>query len=350
MVAAPTRAHHAQATQIAKYADMVADPCNATLVPGLYGSDAGMLARLKRSIRFDYTSFGFTGATAGYFVWCPDYTNAISNESANVFFYGTTDSAIAPVNTTVNPFGITGSAKSIGDPAGAFLSSDLVSDCRPIGACMTMQFIGALRDSSGEVAFIHNMPTQDLLTGGAGGSPITVDDIFAYTTEKQRLGLEKLENIFKPTDENSVHFRDELDILYSVAAGAVTTVTPNSENFSSTLIGFAWRGAQAEAPLTFDFIKNVEWRAETSAGLGQNPNTSTGPSALPLVRRTIEKAHPQPWLRTLGQGMLGQASNALQQAGSGLLQLGMGHFKQAALSELGAISSAGMAALPLLIA
>jgi hypothetical protein len=298
----------------------------------------------------NYSVNGFAGATAGYIVWCPDYTNYQSNLGANTFWYGTTDSSIAPVNTTVDPYGTLGSAMAIGDPAYNFLASDLVSDCRPVGACMTMQFIGTLRDSSGEVAFIHNLPTQDLLTGGAGGTPLTVDDIFAYTTEKQRLGLEKLENVFKPTDENSVHFRDEDDKLYDVAPGVVTTVSANSENFSSTLIGFAWRGAQPEAPLTFDFIKNVEWRAETSAGLGQNPNTTTGPSVLPVVRRTIEKTHRQPWLRTVGQTLLGEAKSAITQAGSGLLQFVMGQFKQAAMSELGAITSAGLSALPLLIA
>jgi hypothetical protein len=322
-------------------AEMVSNPCSATLVPGLYGSDAGMLARLKRSLRLNYTND--PGATAGYVAWCPDYTKL-----GNLVIHRTTDSSVGPTNTALDPFGTAASKASfIGDPAQGFLNSDIVSDMRPIGACVTMQYIGSLRDSSGEVAFIHNIPAADLLTGGVGGSPLTVDDIFAYSTEKRRFGLETLENIFKPTDENSVHFRTQDDALYT---NAPTILSQNADNFSPTMIGFAWRGTNPEAPITFDYIKNVEWRAETSAGLGQTSNASVGTSALPIVRRTIEEQHPQPWLRVAGNGLMQQGRVAFQQAGTQVVEHGKHKFLEFIKKEMGSLLQGGLSsAIPLML-
>lgn len=288
---------------------MVSDPCSATLIPGLYGSDEGMLARTKRSIRFDY---GGNGATAGMFLWCPDYTNGydVPPTQSNIFKFSTTNSSTPIVNTAANGLG-TGTASSASghvtsDPANGLLRGDIVSDMRPLAACIQMQYIGSLRDSSGEIAYVQNLPVADLLYGGAGGGPLSVDNVFAYTTHKARFGLETYENVFKPSVENSSHFRDENDSLLVLDTGvAATTVSDNVENFSPTWIGFAWRGATAEAPLTFDLIKNVEWRAEASAGLGQTSASSTGPNHVNTVQRVIEKAQRgdhSPWLRIAHSG------------------------------------------------
>jgi len=353
------RGHNAQTKLVASYAQMLLDPCSATLVPGLYGSDQGMLARNKQSRKFDYTLSGFAGATSGYIMWCPDYTNVHTGApfNMNCFQFATTDSSTRPLNTASDPFGMqsaTGTAVARTDPAGAFLTTDLVADYRPIGGCVTFEYVGSLKESAGQITYIHNIPAATVLNGGAGGTPLSVDEIFAYSAgPTSRLGLETYENIFRPTEENSTHFRSEDDALFLVNSGTETVLSENARNFSPQMIGFAWRGAPPEAPIVIELTKNGEWRPEASAGLGQasgqtTPSSALGSGVLPIATRVAERASGgrSPWFRTMGQGLLAQARHAWNDATGGLMAAANGKLLTFAQKEMAALSQS---AVPLLL-
>jgi hypothetical protein len=178
------------------------------------------------------------------------------------------------------------------DPAAQLMNSDIVSDARVISACIDMTYYGAMYDSAGEVGFISNLPVADLLYGAKGRNPLSVDNLMIYCNNKERLGVDTLENVYRLNELSSNHYRGQDDSLLTIgqvgAAGSVTTVSETADALSPRVFGFVWRNTLPDAGLVFDFTKSIEWRAEASSGLTQVPIHTTGRSLVPDINASID--------------------------------------------------------------
>jgi hypothetical protein len=244
-----------------QYADMLANPCTATLKPGFNGTDEGILSRLKTTFQ------SASGATSGFVLWCPTYVGG--DEHFNCIVNITTDPADPTVNTIAAPLG-TGGASGLVLDAGAtnFVQSSTVSDFRLLSGCMRVTYTGALQASSGLLASVENLPVDTFLLGQASlDDCASVDNLFALSAKVQRFGVETHEIRYRPSGAALETFKQDVSGVYTIGtpASTRTTMTNESRRFAPVFFGFAWKGV-ASNTLSFDFIQNIEWRPETGAG------------------------------------------------------------------------------------
>jgi hypothetical protein len=283
---------------------MVLNPCESSLVPGLYGTSEGLLARLKSTYHIPAMAGHPAGAsTCGYVLWCPDYFNkdtassqAGFSEQGNLFAWQNDDSTVAPSNSGGFPYGSnrnptidgTLTTRTLDDPAANLLRSDIVADARVIGACMQMTYYGKMLDSAGEVGFISNLPVEELILGGSGAVPISVDDLLVFCNNKSRMGVDTLENVYRPNELSSNHFRTNSVSMLTMNPPSDAIVSTEAQTLSPRCFGFVWRNVEPDAGLVFDFTKSIEWRAETSSGLTQTPIHTTSSSLVPMINASID--------------------------------------------------------------
>lgn len=299
---------------------MVADPCTSQLVPGLYGDSQGLLARVRSTI----SKVGSGTDTCGYVIWCPDYHDAETNASGgdppgNLFTYKSVLSSTQPTNTTAAPYGevasslyftpaavVTGQSCNAQDPAATLLEADLVQDARVLSSCMSVTFTGKMSDASGSICSVQAIPLSTLLTGGAGGNPISVDEFFQMSGNAGRFGTDTIEVVSRLSDE-SHHFRDELDgpLKVGTFGASITSTTEIGEAQQPVFYGFAWRGLDSAAnnPITLELYKNIEWRPAPVSGLTHNPPiTMHAQSLVKLVQQQLDR-HAPSWGMRLKQGL-----------------------------------------------
>lgn len=346
------RAQRSQQGAARAYEIMIADPCNSVLVPGLYGSQEGLLARVKST----YVSgeFAAQGRTCGYVLWCPEFSNkglqglaaGDTDQFGNLFVFEHASPNYRPSNDPSKPFGTTAvdTTLSIQDPASSLIDSQVVADCRPLNACIQMTYFGKMLDAAGEVAYIANLPFSELLTGGPvadgypDGTTLCVNDLMNYSTNKKRLGVDTREAVFKPDPIMSSTFRGANDVLLRSPLvvggdGGIAEITDEAKAVDPVVFGFAWRNFTPDSGVSFDFTKSIEWRPDATSGLTQVPVRHMGPSKVPSAVRNLDRqeaeGHPvwdrvqggfkhlaQEGLRLLG----GAAEPLLLKAGEGIMR------------------------------
>jgi hypothetical protein len=284
---------------------MIADPCNCTLIPGLHGTSEGLLARVKKTL------FNSTADTCGYVLWVPDYScnfgdfnergPATSVKCGNLFIWSSTDPNQQPYNTLVAAdskmaYGSAlsdtfvaattySSAYTSTDPAAVLVSGDIVQDARTLSACIKMKYTGQLLNASGEIAFIQDLPLPSILYGASNNEAASVNHLFQQATQTGRFGSDTAEVISRP-DETSHVFRNDRStpINVNTGEGGTSSLSQEGKSQGPNVFGFAWRGlaipSGQAANLTFEFIKNIEWRPEPISGLTH---------ATPRVINTIPK-------------------------------------------------------------
>jgi hypothetical protein len=279
---------------------MTLDPCNATNVPGIYGSTEGLLARLKSNTQL-------VGGTCGFILWAPDFHNqefsvdpADYPQGQNLWTYSSDDPSQSPSNTATLPYGgqsidAAGTTTSaLADPAYQLVSQGLIQDARIISACLQMTYYGAAKNSAGEVAYLSNLPLDALLTGAQDDEPLSVNWLMNYATNKRRLGIDTLENVYRLNEQSSDKFKDTGDFAITLANGEPAVVDQTSSALAPRVFGFAWRNIDASEGLSFDLTKSIEWRAKPSSGLTQTHIHRTGSSKVPLVNSYMD------WLEAQG--------------------------------------------------
>lgn len=320
-----------------KYAKMLADPCNATLVPGLHGESEGLLASLRQTVDNSASS------QHGYFLWCPRYHNGYMETDQGrgcLFGFAAQDSSDRPVNDTNlgSYFGQAGSftqglpasaAASFDDPAHALVSQGLVQDARLISACMRLTYYGRLDRSAGQVAYIENVPLAALVGSEGNGPTLSVDDCFRMSTSVQRLGVDTLEIVHRPDPELAGLFHDENDSgLDTSALGAANTYSHLGLSAQSTqphVFGFAWRnldisGNTPQAQLTFDLYKNIEWRPTPASGLTSvMPKAIASQDNLHKAMAFLDKAEPM-WTKRIIDSASSMAAKVVTMAATGVAQ------------------------------
>jgi hypothetical protein len=282
------------------YADMIGDPCGATLVPGINGTEEGILARLKTTTAISSTDYGMV-------LWCPTYFGSDGQgQHGNIFLFrdATGGSSINVTNTQAVPLGVGASFDPAGNlsagGANAFCESATVADARVVSACLRMRYLGKMVDVSGEIAFVENLSTQAFLEGSAG-LPVSVDDLFNMSTKITRLGLESNEVVYRPDPELAGFFKTTRDgaITEGTVGASASVITSEALRFGPTWIGFVWRGCTA-ADLTFDFIQNIEWRPEVNVGyVAIPPKAINDSSMIGKATKWLDSNYPG-WSVTLG--------------------------------------------------
>ena len=286
-----------QSSPLVAMADMINDPCGATLTNPEYGaSSSGYMIRHNSISVVDTTSGG-----NGYVIWFPDYASGGLTTSFNAVYFNASDANTAPINTTTNPLGSGATATAsngvqIRDPSYTWGATTTVQDTRTAAACMKMMYLGRNDALAGRVAVLENVPRDALLTGG-GSAPPTVSEMFAYAQRQQRTSLDPLEVKFRPSD-GSEHFRKtnlEQDSCFVKDAGTTEASIPSSGPTGAGLgIGFAWAGVIPGSDLGFDLVKVLEWRPEMISGIVAVPPTIKGPGGNLMSRAValLDKQHP----------------------------------------------------------
>jgi hypothetical protein len=142
---------------------------------------------------------------------------------------------------------------------------------------MRLTYIGRIVNASGQIAWIDNYQTRDLLYNAP-----SVDDFFNRATKTARFGLDTYEQLFRPDESTGTdRFRGTGDpdpCLVPGAPGAsLTTESDTVVNLAPRVFGFAWRGCDPGVidHMVIETVKVMEWRTESTSGL-----TSTVPRAL----------------------------------------------------------------------
>lgn len=311
---------------LSPYLSLVSDPCHAELIPGLYGSNQGYLARLKSTSNNSAGTYG----TNGFVLWAPDFTNSGEpSYSANILCFCSDSSTVTPLNTTLFPFGKGidwapgGGGFSLPDPGYTLLQGDTARDARTLSACMKFSYFGKLTNSSGQIAFIDNSSIGNLLSGGPGSTVPSVDEWFRSSTDVRRIGVDTFEHVFRPTPASEI-FRGVDDSCVSMGVGMSSGEGESSRVNPPTLFGFAWRGvATTDSNLSFEFFKNIEWRPEVASGLSSMGIHSNGPSHAATTCAVLDQHHPS-WTHRVVQSMEGTAGAVVRAAWTGVSAVGKG--------------------------
>jgi len=256
---------------------MILDPCNADLEPGLHGTAEGVLQRFV-------TNFApVSTATYGYFVWFPSFhtgaTNDYNNGQARYFNnFLWNDSAntgnSVPANTTAAPFGSggAGTANSFADPFFSTLSSTNVQDGRTLSACVKIRPTGAISAIQGTISFLDNIPYdlfESQTTGTSAPAP-TVNQMLAYSRKIERLGIDSYEVKHRPSQSDKFYTEVESPFAYPYVGAATagpTYTTAIANSTSPRGIGFAWTNTGGSNTFLFSLYKNVEWRPSPLSGV-----------------------------------------------------------------------------------
>jgi hypothetical protein len=251
------------------YTTMIADPCNATLVPGMYGSNAGMLARFKSSFAFSEYSSAWGAYTYGYVLWFPTYHNPTTvSGSANLFFFASSSPSTAPTLLNYGVFGNTTSAQSGTDPTYNFVHGDLCQDARTLSACIQSPYIGTTSAAKGLYIPITNMPLSAVLIGGSSGSPPTVDQMRNYATMQERAATTD-EVVWRPAV--STPFLSSNFEGITVSNGSNSLISQGTSAVTATGIAIVFYGVSALSDYALTCYKNIEWRSEPASGLTSQP-------------------------------------------------------------------------------
>lgn len=314
------RLHSSGRTTFVDVAAMLADPCGVTLVGGQYGTIEGSLARVRRSL----ANNGATTATAGYIIWCPDYSpndddNADGFQEANLFAYTSVSSGISPSNTTTYPYGyqISGdgypgsfpvngnmaTATRIFDPASHLARSGYSQDIRCLSACIQINMTGQTLTTSGEYCQIDSLTMDAIINAGSSGdNGASVDELFDYCSAAHPFTKDSVEVNWRPS-QASATFRSPYDGALHVKASTKSSLSESSEVQVPRFFGIAWRGLSTAAanPFTVTLVKNIEFRLPPMDHMAHRPPEQTTPSIiealtyldtkLPSWQDTSEEAH-----------------------------------------------------------
>lgn len=251
------------------YAQMLADPCSAKLVPGFYGSSEGYLARFHKVV----TPVDVASATCGAILWVPDYhcvgpVNASQSRYNLICIAGTSSGASVVVD------GYGNGSLAVADPAYGFVAGTVASDARTLSACIRMSYLGPMSSTQGMVGHI-DVPFSNL-EDRFRGDTLSIDSLFELSQMVQRTNLDPIEQRWTPST-SSDRFKgpgDTLgksqDFVVSIISGEYSFgISPAVEN--PRMIGFVWKGfapsTEFSRLLQFDCYKNVEWRPQPTAGI-----------------------------------------------------------------------------------
>jgi hypothetical protein len=300
------------------YLKMVSDPCNCPLLPGIYGTTDGMLSKTKK------TFYDGSNSTCGFVLWSPDWTNASSQDFGNLFTWVGLVPNLLVLNNTTHPFGrgarfdttaLTSHTES--DPAFQFAQEGLVEDLRNISSCIDITYFGAMFEAEGELTYINDLPLTSLIDAA---NPVSVDLLFQWSNNTQRIGVDTHENVWRPTEDDTFFSSRVPSIVLGQVGTSVSNISDTAAAHTPTVFGFAYRGLDQNKAnkLRYNLTKIIEWRPRASSGLAQTTVKTTGINVMQKVVKTLDTNVPG-WQHTVKEAAAGLATAVSKAALTGVI-------------------------------
>jgi len=297
-------------TRMNAYARMLTDPCDATLVPGMYGSEEGYLARFHRAVTLPDLSAG--SATCALCLWVPDFHNQ-GQATTSVTRYNLLTWVGATTSQAVDLSGILASTSfpeftsyAVPDPAYDFVAGTVCSDARMLSACIKLSYLGAVSTARGLIGHLDLPWTA--FEDAVSGSGVTIDQLFQLSQSVQRTAMEPLEiKATPPLSEPP--FKSHAP--YGATSGAdgdygiqyqppgTFTIGASAQVLNPRVIGFVFRGFDEDAggklssQFVIDCYKNIEWRPQAKSGLTvPEPRRVSGGNVSHQVVAMLDAAMP----------------------------------------------------------
>jgi hypothetical protein len=218
----------------ARYAQLMADPCNAPLVHPVYpGPDAGFLFRAE-----SFATHGtVAGETAGFLHWTPGYVNFNGSELVG--------GGAATAATAVTVAGLAG------QPGKSFLTAN-AKGLRCVAACLKVSFPGAETARAGRIHYGHT--TAGMMDLGLSTAP---DNVAQTLQHYGRTPTDIIEIVWRPNVADT-EFNDPGEGASAVIRDRKSSIT------------VAWAGLPAAVGLTFHFTAVYEWTPAVGLGIGHN--------------------------------------------------------------------------------
>lgn len=253
-----------------RYANLLADPCNAPIARGVFGDGLGTMAARFES---DFVYSPAATNTAGALCFSPygGYLRAggVDADSGNITF--------------VSPYAVPGSGQL-----------NNASRYRVLAACVQVMWTGAEQNRQGVIC-VGNAPAFSSTLTTISPADVRTFCPYVFRTPGQVVGMK-----WRPTDE---------DIQWHKWAQVPYDETRNNG------IWVGWGGFPAGQTLRFRVVQVVEWDPEMTIGIG----------ALPPAYGSGEKAEDGLWSKSI---------RLLDRTGHWLLdhaeELGYGVYKAAA--------------------
>jgi hypothetical protein len=201
-------------------------------------------------------------------------------------------------------------AGSMPDPAASFASTDLVDTTRCVSAHIKLTYTGTADNASGQMCYIQNLTLEDLTSGGAGGVPLNVDELFRRY--ERRSGFASTDgSITARLPDRANELKEDIDHALDYDGGTLITtlLLPDTEVF-----GLAWRGLDAVATnaLAIDFQKKVEWKLNFINGVVHVPEKHVHDEPVHrIIHAAFDKLHPNWDINVISRfGFQGDVSKA----------------------------------------
>jgi len=294
------------------YASMISNPCTSSLVPGIYGSSVGLLARLKSRITF---SSQFNSNKNGYMLWfpqsaCDRHTGGTTASGINFVNWGNNNPDAGPPLQQYGNINAATTAQSIADPAFPFVSSDTCQDFRVIAACLRITYTGTTSNASGMIYPLTNIPEHMVLYGDGGNTPPSMTNISRFANNGFR-ATDTLEVVYRPvniptwTDGN----------VAPLISGTTTTNAAYSgtqQYFGNTAIGFVILNGTALSDYVIEAYKIIEWRPEPVSGFSiPQQRGNDNPNRITKALEFLDRTDPQ-WQQQVVSSLGGVAKSMLR--------------------------------------
>jgi hypothetical protein len=173
--------------------------------------------------------------------------------------------------------------RAISDPAYPLLNGSLARDARTISACLKATYTGTLVNASGEYCILENYPAESLLNS-AGSAGQSVNGVFRNATNSGMLSRGSHEIKFRGDVSSNDVFHDKNGpsdriLQVGIPAANASTFSDSALSVGPRAIVFAWRGYDTSTfdfKMTFNLVKNVEWRPQIDSGLVESIPRAVG--------------------------------------------------------------------------
>lgn len=303
--------------QLNSIAAMVAHPCDADPVQGLYTTSEGFITRLKTCITPDYATSGFEH---GFFLLDLAFAGSNTNRHFNTIAFSAANETTAIENTNAAPLAASTTSTSLSGHtyrvgAGNFVKSSTVASYRVIGACVKVYSTRALSYLDGVVGTIENLTYDTILD-----HPPSVSSLFEQSVTTMRTPIEPFELVWRPSQASSKFKADHDSPLLMGNVGVSETVrTSYGASNPTTMMGFVFTGISNPGTLRFEIIQIIEWKPDLQSAINVGiPRQVTPPGYLSRVLSYLDDNYPG-WTRKASQlasyGIQTMATRALSGAG-----------------------------------
>lgn len=279
-------------------ANMLSNPCDGPIAPGIYGGTAGYYLRLHKSTSLAAAGPYASGQKSGYILWWPQRcgfggsgaTGVLGTQANCLMWCSGMGTAPTKAGFGTGNTSFTGSTGAVQDPTTQFATSSTVRDWRCVAACLRLTYIGTTSNARGMVYPILNMPAGNMFNSDASAGA-TAGDIITQAASPGMRGDGTYEVRYRLDGENANFIRGNDDCPFGTATS--TTATDCYVGEDDYGIGFAFNNVSDFNDYQIDFYKVIEWRPRTGSNFPQLERKGTNdPSVLGRVLRELDTRRP----------------------------------------------------------